>query len=114
MPRFDKVTAHSAITGNATSTEIYCGPHGSVMIEHLTTNAVNQTCEAKIYGSMTKGGAKVPVYDRDTSAQITTGAISTGRTIHRHGIPEYIVISATLTTTSASGTTTINVQPFTL
>ena len=107
-------TAHDEITGNATSAEIFCEHHNAILIEHIVTNATNQTCEGKVYGSMTRTGAKVPVYDRDKSAQMTTGAISTNRTIHLIGIPDYIVISATLTNTTASGTTTLNVQPFTI
>ena len=102
-------TAHSAITGTATSAEIDCSGFNSVLV-HWVSNQTDKTWVISVTGAMGSGLTFVPLLDKTTglaASEITTD-ISGFFVISN--IPDYIKIVATETDDGA--TCTCKVQPF--
>lgn len=102
-------TAHNAITGTATSTEVDCRGFNSLGV-HFVSSATDKTWTISVQGATGSGLTFVPLLDKTTglaASEITTD-ISGFFAINN--IPDYIKIVATEVDDGA--TVTIKVWPF--
>lgn len=68
-----------------------------------------------IAGTLTSGGTMVPIIDKDTSAQMTTGLLTSSRIQRFTGLPDYIGFTTTLSAGITAGSSvTIKIQPLNL
>jgi hypothetical protein len=109
------VTLTATLTSDVTytSASTYLAGFNSALIQSvLGTGGVTATV---INGTASSGGTMVAVYDKDTSAQMTTGAISSSRIQKFNGLPDFIGLSSTLSAGITAGSSvTITIIPINL
>jgi hypothetical protein len=104
------LTADITTTSGATSIVGF----NSILLQ-TTVETSGKTASVLISGSLSSGGTMVPIYDKDTSAQMTTGAVTGSRTVRFTGLPDYLGFSTTLTSGMTAGSSvTVILQPFNL
>lgn len=85
----------------------------SILVQ--TTLGTGAKTATTIFGAMSSGGTMVALYDKDTSAQMTTGAISSNRTQKFTGLTDYVGFSTTFSAGATAGSSfEITVQPLNL
>ena len=94
MDKGGVVTALSAASGD--SSEVDCSGFNAVLVH------VNGSATVYLKGCLTSGGSFFDCYEGAT--QMTTGSVTTGRTVLFKGIPDYIKVNA-------SASCTVKVQP---
>ncbi len=105
-------TAHSAITGTATSAEIDCRGYNAVLVSADISAAFNWTF--KVQGCIVSGGTFVDLYEQaNTGAMVAMSyQCNSSRIFVFKGIPDYIKVVATEDADGA--TVTVKVQPLNL
>jgi hypothetical protein len=104
-------TITATLTGATTytSAETNIAGFNSALLE-TTVDAPKAT--AVIAGAMSSGGTMVAVYDKDTSAQMTTGALTSSRTLCFTGLPDYLGVSLFFSAGITAGSSaTVKVLP---
>ena len=108
-------TLTAALTGDTTytSAETSLLEFNSILLRStLGTGAKTATT---ISGAFSSAGTIVAIFDKDTSAQMTTGSISSSRTQRFTGLPDYVYFSTTLSAGATAGTSfNIKIQPLNL
>lgn len=116
------VTAHSAITATATSTEIDCRGFNSVIIEVETTNvsSSDKTWTPTITGSCVSGGTFGQIFKdisgTQTALTLPTIAFGAGNVkqiyVIQGGIPSFLKITETLAGSNGTSAVTVKAVPF--
>lgn len=87
----------------------------SIMVQTILGSQTGAKTATTIFGAMSSGGTMVALYDKDTSAQMTTGSISSNRTQKFTGLTDYIGFSTTFSAGATAGSSfTITIQPLNL
>lgn len=109
MSKGGVVTAHSAITATATSSEIDCSGFNAVLVEASLSGAYNWTF--KVQGCLQSGGTFVDCYEQANTGSMVAMSYQTNasKIFLFKGIPDYIKIVATEDADGA--TVTVKVQP---
>jgi len=100
------VTAHSAITATATSTEINAKGYNAVLVSVLISGT--GTWKIDVQGRMNTSGTVMDIYDNN-DVQLTTGNLTASRMRLFVAVPDLIKIVAT--EVSGTATCTVRVQP---
>lgn len=115
-----KGSATNVFTGSLTaaathtSGETSVAGFGSVLVE-TTISSAGVTAKTDIYGSLSAGGTKFAIFDKDTSAQMTTGLLTSSRTQRFTGLPDYLAFTTALTADmTAGGSVSIKILPLNL
>lgn len=87
----------------------------SIMVQTILGSQTGAKTATTIFGAMSSGGTMVALYDKDTSAQMTTGLISSNRTQKFTGLTDYIGFSTTFSAGATAGSSfAITIQPLNL
>ncbi len=92
------ITADTTTTAGATSIVGF----NSILLE-TTLGTAGNTAKTDIYGALSAGGTMVSVIDKDTSAQMTTGLLTTSQTRKFTGLPDYLGFTTTLSAGMTAG-----------
>ena len=107
-------TITATLTGATTytSSETSIIGFNSVLLE---TSLDAPKATAVIAGAMSSGGTMIAVYDKDTSAQMTTGALTSSRTLCFTGLPDYLGVSLSFSAgVTAGSSAAVKVLPLNL
>ena len=111
IPKGAPISAYSAaLTSDATWTAAATSIAGfnSVLLQTVLSSA-GVTATNLIYGAFSSGGTMQPIFDKDTSAQMTTGLVTASKTQRFSGLPDYIAVTTALTAgTSAAGSVMVS------
>lgn len=87
----------------------------AIMMQTILGSQTGAKTATVISGAMSSGGTMVPLYDKDTSAQMTTGTISSNRTQKFIGLTDYLGFSTTFSAGATAGSSfSVTVQPLNL
>jgi len=87
----------------------------AIMVQTILGSQTGAKTLTTISGAMSSGGTMVPLYDKDFSAQMTTGAISSSRTQKFIGLTDYLGFSTTFSAGATAGSSfSITIQPLNL
>jgi hypothetical protein len=104
-------TITATLTGATTYTSAETSAVGfnSVLLETIVDSP---KATAAIAGAMSSGGTMTAIYDKDTSAQMTTGALTSSRTQLFTGLPDYLGVSLSFSAGITAGSSaTVKVLP---
>lgn len=105
------LTTDTTYTSSATSLLEF----NSILVQTVLGSQTGAKTATTIFGAMSSGGTMVALYDKDTSAQMTTGAISSNRTQRFTGLTDYIGFSTTFSAGATAGSSfSITIQPLNL
>lgn len=108
-------TLTAVLTGDATYTSAATSilEFNSILIQ--TTAATGARTATTISGALSSGGTMVAVFDKDTSAQMTTGSITSSRTQRFTGLPDYLGFTTTFSSGATAGSSfVVTIQPLNL
>jgi len=96
-------TITAVLTGSTTYTSSSTDISGfnSMLLE---TTLSGSKVTTTIDGSMTSGGTMNAIFNKETSAQMTTGAITSSRTLLFSGLTDYLGLTATFSAGITAGT----------
>lgn len=87
----------------------------AIMLQAIMASQTGAKTITTIFGAMSAGGTMVPIYDKDFSAQMTTGAITSNRTMKFSGLPDYLGFSTTFSSGATAGCSfSVTIQPVNL
>ena len=102
------LTTDTTYTSSATSILEF----NAIMLQAIMNSQTGAKTVTTIFGAMSSGGTMVPIYDKDFSAQMTTGAITSNRTLKFVGLPDYLGFSTTFSSGATAGCSfSVTIQP---
>lgn len=109
-------TLTATLTADATytSSETSIVGFNSILLE-TTLGTAGDTAKTTISGALSSGGTMVASIDKDTSAQMTTGLLTSSQTRRFTGLPDYMGFTTTLSAGMTAGSSvTIKILPLNL
>lgn len=96
-------TITATLTGDTTYTSSETNISGFNSVLVLTTAGTGGGTATVIAGAFSSGGTMASVIDKDTSAQMTTGLLTSSRIQKFNGLPDYLGFTTTLSAGITSG-----------
>ena len=108
------LTATLTADATYTSGETIIIGFNSVLVQ-TTLGTAGNTAKTDISGALSSGGTMTAIFDKDTSAQMTTGLVTSSRTQRFTGLPDYVGFSTTLSAGMTAGSSvTVKILPLNL
>ena len=108
------LTATLTADTNYTSGEASIADFNSVLMQ-TTLGTAGNTAKIDISGAFSSGGTMVAIIDKDTSAQMTTGLLTSSATKQFIGLPDYLGFTMTLSAGMTAGSSvTVKLLPLNL
>lgn len=109
-------TLTATLTADATytSSETSIIGFNSILLE-TTLGTAGDTAKTVISGALSSGGTMLSIIDKDTSAQMTTGLLTSSQTRNFTGLPDYLGFTTTLSAGMTAGSSvTVKMLPLNL
>ena len=109
-------TLTATLTADATYTsgETSIIGFNSLLLE-TTLGTAGNTAKTAISGALSSGGTMISIIDKDTSAQMTTGLLTSSQTRRFTGLPDYLGFTMTLSAGMTAGSSaTVKILPLNL
>jgi len=110
------ITLTASLTGDATYTseETSIVGFNSILLE-TTLETAGNTAKTDIAGAFSSSGTMIEIFDKDSSAQMTTGLLTSSRTLRFIGLPDYLGFTTTLSAGMTAGiSVTVMILPLNL
>lgn len=121
LPKGSVSTVLSAtLTATLTADTTYTSAETSIVnfnsiLMQTVKDTAGKTAKVDLSGALSSGGVMAAVYDKDTSAQMTTGLLTQGRVQRFTGLPDYLGVSMILSAGMTAGSSAaVKIQPFNL
>lgn len=110
------ITLTATLTADQTTTSSETSIIGfsSILLE-TTLGTAGNTAKTDIYNALSSGGTMTAIIDKDTSAQMTTGLLTSSQILRFTGLSDYIGFNTTLSAGMTAGSSvTIKILPLNL